>query len=140
MLDRLKRWRGERGRFPQDVREALEAEGVEVIEESVPLDAIFRGYTVPGQRPRSGHQHARASLALTSKRLVVHGTGQISLEVPAGATWLTATTPAPDRLMLAYEAEHAQRNRSGEVELTLQTPRAAEIHARLQAWIQTPPS
>jgi len=140
MLERFKRWREERGKFPEKLRAELEAEGPEVIEEQVPLEAIFRGYTAAGQRPRSGHQSERGSIALTPERLVVHGTGNLSLEVPRDATWLTATNPAPDRLKLAYEAGDVYASRAGSVELELQTPRAADIHARLQAWMETPSS
>jgi hypothetical protein len=140
MLERFKRWREERGRFPDELRSELEREGIEVIEERVPLEAIFRGYTVAGQRPRSGHQSERGSIALTSRRLVVHGTGRLALQVPRGATWFEASNPEPDRLKLAYEASNEQPTRAGDVELELQTPRAAEIHASLQAWMATPSS
>jgi hypothetical protein len=138
--ERFRRWREERGRFPAELRRELEAEGIETIEEQVPLEVIFRGYTAAGQRPRSGHQSERGSLALTPSRLVVHGTGWISLEVPRGATWLTATTPEPDILKLEYEASNERLTRSGDVTMELRTPRAAEIHASLLAWNETPPS
>jgi hypothetical protein len=138
--ERFRRWREQRGRFPEELRARLEAEGIEVIEEQVPLDVTFRGYVVAGQRAQSGHQSERGSIALTARRLVVHGTGRISLEVPKGATWLTATNPEPDRLKLEYEASNERPSRSGDVAIELQTPRAPDIHASLQAWIETPPS
>jgi hypothetical protein len=139
VLERFRRWRETRGRFPDDLRRELEAEGIEAIEEQVPLEVMFRAYEVPGQRPRSGHQSGRGSIALTTGRLVVHGTGAISLHVPRGATWLAAANPQPDRLQLAYDASAAHPNRAGQVEMTFETPRAREIHATLQAWMRTSP-
>jgi hypothetical protein len=138
VLERFTRWREERGRLPEDLRAELETEGIELLEERLPTTAIFRGYEALGQRPRSGHQSARASIALTERRLVVHGTGAIRLEVPRESDWLKAAVPAPDRLKLSYDAAAAYPHRSGEVELELETPRAQEIHATLQAWMSRP--
>jgi len=140
MLDRLKRWREERGKLPEALRGELEREGLELLAEQVPLEVIFRAYMAAGQRPRSGSQSERATLALTPRRLVVHGTGNIALEVSQDATWLELADPEPDRLKLAYDAEQAYATRSGRVEMTFETPRAADIHARLLAWIATPSS
>jgi hypothetical protein len=135
MLERLRRWREERGRLPEDLRAELEVEGLVLVEERLRTSVIFRGYEALGQRPRSGHQSALASIALTERRLVVHGTGATHLEVPRESDWLKAELPAPDRLKLSYDAAAAYPQRSGDVELELETPRAADIHARLEAWM-----
>jgi hypothetical protein len=131
VLERIRRWREQRGALPDELHAELEAETIVLLEERLPVSVLFRGYTVPGQRPRSGHQSGRAALALTERRLVVHGTGNIRLEI---------ATAAPDRLKLAYDAEAAQPNRSGEVELEFETPRAEAIHATLTEWMRTPSS
>ena len=136
----IRRWWEGRGRLPDELRGQLEAEGVVVLQERLRASIIFRGYLVPGQRPRSGHQSALASLAASERRLVVHGTGNTRLEVPRGAGWLQVGLRAPDRLTLAYDAEAVQPNRSGEVELELETPRAEAIHATLTGWMRTPSS
>jgi hypothetical protein len=135
MIERLKRWWAGRGGLPDDLRAELEAERIELLEEGLRGIVLFRGYLVHGQRARSGHQNVRATLALTERRLVVHGTGAFGLEVPRGAEWLVYELAAPDRLRLAYDAAAAHPQRAGEVELLLNTPRAADIHARLQAWM-----
>jgi hypothetical protein len=140
VLQRIKQWREQRGSLPGGLRDELEAEGMVLVEERIRASIIFRGYQVPGQRPRSGHQTARVSIALTERRLVVHGTGSTHLEVPRGADWLRVELRAPDRLILAYDAEAAQPNRSGDVELELETPRAEAIHATLTGWMRTPSS
>jgi hypothetical protein len=140
VVGRLKQWWGKRGALPEDLRAELEAEGIELLEEGLRGTALFRGYVIHGQRPRSGHQNVTATLALTDKRLLVHGTGSVRLEVPRGAEWLEHGLAAPDQLRLAYDAAAAHPQRAGEVELLIDTPRAADIHARLQAWLPGPSS
>jgi hypothetical protein len=131
MIGALRRWRERRGRLPDKLRAELEAEGLELLEERVQAMVIYRGYEFPGQRPRSGTQSGLVALALTGRRLVVHGTGGIDLEVPRGAT---VEREGPDEVRLIYDAATAQPNRAGEIEVRLHTPRADEIRARLEAW------
>jgi hypothetical protein len=131
VIGALRRWRERRGRLPDELRAELGSEGLEVVEERLPATVIYRGYEVPGQRPRSGHQSGLVVIALTGRRLVVHGTAGIRLEVPPGAE---VTLDSPDGLRLVYDAAAAHPNRSGEIELQLQTPRAGEMHARLSEW------
>jgi hypothetical protein len=135
MIERLKRWWAGRGGLPEDVRAELEAEGILIVDAGLRGIVLFRSYIVHGQRPRSGHQNVRATLALTERRLVVHGTGAFRLEVPRGADWLEHGLAAPDQLRLAYDAAAAHPQRGGEIELLLNTTRAADIHARLRAWM-----
>jgi hypothetical protein len=129
-----RRW-ASRGSLPARMRTALEAEGLEVLEERMPGRVTYRGYVVAGQRPATGDQGTIAALVLTRRRLVVHGTQGVQLDAPPGL--ITATVPEDGVLVLAYEAQDVYPSRSGSVELRLQTPRAADIHARLMAWTQT---
>ena len=50
---------------------------------------------------------------------------------------VTSSVDEPGVLTLAYEAGDIYPTRSGSVKLTLRTPRADDIHARLQAWTET---
>jgi hypothetical protein len=131
VIGALRRWRERRGRLPDKLRAELEAEGLELLEERVQAMVIYRGYEFPGQRPRSGTQSGLVALALTGRRLVVHGTGGIGLEVPRVAT---VEREGPDEIRLAYDAAAAQPNRAGEIEVRLRMPRADEIRARLDVW------
>jgi hypothetical protein len=88
-----------------------------------------------GQRPTSGHQSTTCSLALTERRLVVQGTQGVQLEARPGP--VTASVEEPGVLTLAYEARDIYPTRSGSVTIRLRTPRAEDIHARLQAWSET---
>jgi hypothetical protein len=135
MVGRLKRWWAGRGRLPEDLRAELASEGIRLLEERLPGTVLFRDYAVHGQRPRSGHQNVRAALAVTEQRLVVHGTGAIRLEVPRDAAWLDACEARPGELRLAYDAAAVHPTRTGRIEMVLNTPRAGDIHARLQAWM-----
>jgi hypothetical protein len=140
VVGRLKQWWRKRGALPEELRAELEAEGIELLEEGLRGTVLFRGYVILGQRPRSGHQNVTATLALTGRRLLVHGTGTVRLEAPRGAEWLEHGLAAPDQLRLAYDAAAAYPQRAGEVELLLSTPRAKDLHARLQAWMSSPSS
>ena len=140
MIGAIRRRWDRRGRLPDDLRAELDAEGLELLEERLPLLVIFRGYVFPGQRPRSGDQSGLAALALTRRRLVVHGTGNIRLDVPHGADWLQVGFDAPDGLKLTHDAAAVNPNRAGEIEMRLQTPRAEAIHATLREWMTTPPA
>ena len=91
VLQRIKQWREQRGSLPGSLRAELEAEGLELLEESVPASVTYRGYAVPGQRPRSGHVSARASLAVTARRIVVDGTNADDMRGHRpGATTITS--------------------------------------------------
>ena len=125
MIGALRRWRERRGRLPDELRAELEAEGLELLEERVEATVIYRGYEVPGQRPRSGVQKGLVALALTERRLVVQGTGSIRLE------WLRGQAAGG---YIQYDAATANPPRSGEIELRLETPRAATVRATLSEW------
>jgi hypothetical protein len=130
VIGALRRWRERRGRLPDDLR--AELGGLLLLEERIPATVIYRGYEYPGQRPRSGHQSGLVAIAVTAQRLVVHGTGGIRLEVPRAAE---VTLPAPGELRIAYDAAAAHHNRTGEIELQLQTPQAQALHATLSEWM-----
>jgi hypothetical protein len=131
----IKRRRALRGTMPQDVRAELEAEGIELLEEKIEGNVVYRRYSVAGQRPTSGDQNITAALALTPKRLVMRATLGVSLDAPPGV--VRSEVVKPGWLELKYEAGDLFPTRSGSVEIALETPRAADIHARLQAWNQT---
>ena len=130
----IKRWRESRGAMPAKLKAELEAEGLQLLEERLEGDVSYRGYEAMGQRPSSGHQSTVASLALTGRRLVVRGTQGVQLETGPGP--VTSSVEEPGVLTLAYEAADIYPTRSGSVKLTLRTPRANDIHARLQAWTE----
>ena len=131
----IKRWRERRGALPASLKAELEAEGLLLLEERLEGDVSYRGYEALGQRPASGHQSTTASLALTERRLVVHGTQNVQLETGPGP--VTSSVEEPGVLTLAYEAGDIHPTRSGSVKLQLRTPLAQDIHARLQAWTET---
>lgn len=138
MIGPFKRWRARRGTLPAPLRAELEAEGLVLLEERIAGQVVYRRYVVPGQRAASGTQSTIAALALTPRRLIVRGTQSVQLDAPPGP--VSAALEPPDRLLLSYQAADLYPTRSGAVELRLQTPRAAEIHARLKAWTETPSS
>jgi hypothetical protein len=135
VIGRVKRWWGSRGGLPESLRAELEAEGLELVEERMEGRVTYRGYTIVGQRPSTGDQPTTASLALTPRRLAIRGTQGVHVDAPPGT--VRSELAEPGALLLKYDAQDIYPNRSGSVEMLLRTPRAADIHARLQAWTQT---
>jgi hypothetical protein len=131
----FKRWMANRGGLPSTLRAELEAEGLLLEEERIEGDVSYRAYEALGQRPRSGHQSTLATLALSRKRLVVHGTQSFHLEARPGP--VTSSVDEPGVLTLSYEAGDIYPTRSGSVIMRFKTPRANDIHATLQAWTET---
>jgi hypothetical protein len=131
----IKRWLESRGGLPAKLKAELEAEGLLALDERIEGEVSYRAYEAMGQRPRSGHQSTRCSLALTQRRLVVQGTQGVQLE--AGPGPVASSVEEPGVLTLAYEAGDIYPTRSGSVTLRLRTPRAEDIQARLQAWTET---
>jgi hypothetical protein len=130
----IKRQRERRGTMPGNVRAELEAEGVEMLEEKIAANVLYRHYIVAGQRPTSGEQNTILALGLTPKRLALRGTGNFLLDAKPGP--VSSEVPEPGKLILRYNAEDIYATRAGAVEIALETPRAEDIHARLQAWNQ----
>jgi hypothetical protein len=135
MTGPIKRWWAGRGGMPASVKEELDAEGLELLVERIEGRVTYRGYVIVGQRPTTGDQSTLASLALTSRRLVLRGTQGVHLDAPPGT--VHSELSGPGELLLSYKAEDIYPSRSGAVEILLRTPQAADIHARLQAWKQT---
>jgi hypothetical protein len=135
VIGAIKRWWAARGGMPASLRSELEAEGLELLEERMEGRVTYRGYVIVGQRATTGDQPTIASLGLTPRRLVVRGTQGVQLDAPPGP--VTFELPEPGALLLRYEAADVYPSRSGSVEMLLRTPRAADLHARLQAWTQT---
>jgi hypothetical protein len=135
VIDWIRRRRASRGTLPDDLRAELEAEGLEFLEEKIEGNIVYRFYMVAGQRPTNGDQNVTAALALTPKRLVLRGTLGASLDAPPGT--VRSEVLESGSLELKYDAEDIYPTRSGSVQIVLRTPRAADIHARLQAWTET---
>ena len=131
----INRWLAKRGTLPAKRRAELEAEGLELLEERLKGEVTYLHYAALGQRPQSGTTSTIAALVLTPRRLVVHGTQGIYLDAKPGP--VTASVPEPGVLELAYEASDVYPSRSGSVAIRLETPRANDIRARLQAWTET---
>ena len=135
MIGWMKRRWAARGTLPEATRAELEQEGIELLEERIRGRVTYRGYEFGGQRPVSGDQPTVASLAITPKRLAIHGTNNVQLDAAHGI--VHPELPEPEKLVLKYDASDLFPMRSGAIEIELWTPRAADIHARLQAWTET---
>jgi len=138
VIDWIKRRWAARGMLPDSERAALEEEGIELLEERIRGRVTYRGYEMGGQRPVTGDQPTTAAVAITRTRIAIHGTGNV--HVDAGHGIVRSEVPEPGLLVLRYDVSDLYPLRSGSAEIELRTPRAADIHARLQAWTGTSPS
>lgn len=134
MIDWIKRKRANRGTLSDSERADLESEGIELLEERINGRVTYRGYVVAGQRPTSGDQPTIAALAITPTRLAIHGTGNVHVNAAHGV--VSSEVPEREKLVLRYDAHDLYVTREGTVEIELWTPRAADIHATLQAWTE----
>ena len=121
--------------MPANAARELEAEGIEMLEEQIagerPLPPLHRRRAAADQ---PGEQNTILALGLTPKRLALRGTGNFMLDAKPGP--VSSEVPEPGKLILRYNAEDLYATRAGAVEIALETPRAEDIHARLQAWNQ----
>ena len=134
MIDWFKRRRAARGTLPEEKRAELEQEGIELIEERIRGRVTYRGYEMGGQRPATGDAPTVVALVITPTRLAIHGTNNVHVDAAHGI--VKSEAPEAEKLVLRYEAQDLYPMRAGSVEIELWTPRAADIHARLQAWIE----
>jgi hypothetical protein len=118
------------GRLPEDLRAALIAEGLVVLEEELTGSITYRNYRAPGQRSSWKKEATSGAIAVTANRLVVW-TGRskhidVPLDHPLRAAIEVSLDP-PDRVCLGYDAAAFGPSRSGQVEVRLRTPQAAHI-------------
>jgi hypothetical protein len=122
------------GRFPEELRAALEAEGADVLADGLRGTVTFRHYRAPGRRSNWRKVGMRGGVAVTRRRVVVTGAAgegvDLAREDPRLAQ-IEVTAEEPDRLLVAYDASVLAARRAGRVEIRLRTPEAARIAALL---------
>ncbi|ONH27170.1 hypothetical protein [Pseudofrankia asymbiotica] len=126
------------GELPADLRAALEAEGLALLEEGLTGSITYRNYRAPGQRSSWRKEAVSGAIAVSGRRLVVWAGRGKHIDIPRAGAYLTAIdigVEPPDRVRFAYDAGKFNPARSGTVEVRLRTPRAADV-----AGLLTPPS
>lgn len=123
------------GSIPAELRGALQAEGIELLEESCWGSVTFRNYRAPRRYSSWRRKGVLAALALTPRRLVIAASRELLLDLPYASPAFASLRVAhePGQLTVEFAAADLYADRRGEVAIRLSTPRAAEIEARLRA-------
>jgi hypothetical protein len=124
------------GRFPDELRTSLHAEGVEVLEEGLSGSVTFRNYRARTRHYSLRKEAVNGAIALTTRRIVVWCRRHKEVDIPVDHALLgalSATLDKPERIRLSYSAQAFHGDRSGTVELRFTTSRAAWLVERLTA-------
>ena len=123
------------GLLPDDLRAALSAEGIVLIEEGLPGSVTYRNYRAPGRYSNWRKVAFSGAIAITTRRLVVaaaRGGKQVDVPlVPDSRRAVQVSSDKPDTVLFTIDPHVFDPQKSGTIEIRLRTPRAAEIVARL---------
>ena len=119
------------GRLPEGLRSALAGEGLLFLEEGLAGSVTYRNFRAPGEHAKWRKEVVAGAIALTGRRRLVVWAGRfkhidVPLDHPLWAT-IEVSSPRPDRLRFAYDADVTGAPRSGRVEVSLRTPQAAQV-------------
>jgi hypothetical protein len=118
------------GRFPAELRSALESEGILALDEGVAGSITYRRYRAPGRRYGWKRSALVVALAVTRERIVIHARGGLLADLPHAdprAAEVECGVDEAGRLRFASDASKFHPDRSGEVELRLRTARAQAV-------------
>lgn len=118
------------GRLPDELRAALMAEDLLLLDEELTGSITYRNYRAPGRRSSYRKEAISGAIAVTAQRLVVWGARSKQIDVPLNHPLRGAvevSTEPGDRILFGYDAAAFDTARSGRVELRLRTAQAARI-------------
>ena len=94
--------------MPANLRSSLEAEGITFLAEGLTGSITYRNYRAPGKRYGVAKQGTAGAIGISGQRL-------------------QASADQPDRVSFRYDAGRFRPDTSGQVEIRLKTPQAAQI-------------
>jgi len=118
------------GELPAPLRAELDAEGLLLLEETLPGSITFRHYRAPGRRDSLRKVAISGAIAVTAGRLVVCVRASKHIDVSrSGPLWsaIEVAVDKPGRVCFAYDAAAFSTERSGRVEVRLCTEQAARV-------------
>jgi hypothetical protein len=117
------------GRFPDDLRSELQAEGIVELEEELNGSVTLRHYRARGKRTNFEKSAIFGGIAITAKRIVVWGNRAKRADAPRDQPGMRISAEEADRLLLTFDASQLGPDRRGTVEIRLRTPDAQRIAA-----------
>jgi len=124
------------GALPKRCRSAIEAEGIRILDEGIPVTVTLRNYRAPGKRIRWRKQRHSGSIVLTNKRLAAFVWWGRLFEFRIGEPQtprLSASIDDVGRLCIAFDASSFGVRRSGSILCRFHTGHAAELLAVLDS-------
>lgn len=122
------------GTLPAPIRSALEAEGIDVLEEKIRATITFRNYKAPGRRSSWRREWFAGTLALTARRILAYRGAQPLVDIPYDHPTIKQVRFAlekQDCLCISFEASTFHADRSGMIEVRFFTPQAPSIVTRI---------
>lgn len=118
-----------KGTMPANLRSSLEAEGVTLLAEGLTGSITYRNYRAPGKRIGVAKQGTAGAIGISGQRLVVWVSRGSYIDVPLAmaSSALQISADQPDRMSFRYDAGRFRTDTSGQVEIRLRTPQAAQI-------------
>ena len=118
------------GRIPLGWRERLEREGIRILDEGIRYRITYRSYRAPGRYYAWRRSMGSGAVVLTHRRLLLFYYRWPVLDVELAEPRLTrigASSPAPDVLVLTFEASDFDPRRRGRVTVRLRTAETLEL-------------
>jgi hypothetical protein len=125
------------GRLPAALRSELAAEGIVFLAEDLGGSIRYRDYRAPGLRLKGDIIGTAGVIVLTSRRLVVwlsrgpQKGKHIDVPLVHGHPERVTVTGDAERVVFGYDPAVFHPDRSGQVEVRLKTPSAAQLVRQL---------
>src|SRR5262245_22472816 len=115
--------------MPANLRSSLEAEGITFLAEGLTGSITYRNYRAPGKYYGIAKQGTAGAIGFSGQRLVVWVSrgGSVDIPLAMASSALQASSDRPDRVSFTYDAGRFRPETSGQVEIRLKTPQAAQI-------------
>lgn len=121
--------------MPANLRSSLEAEGITFLVEGLTGSITYRNYRAPGRYSSRAKQGTAGAIGISGQRLVVWVSrgGYIDIPLAMAGSAVQVSSDKPDRVSFKYDAGRFRPETSGQVEIKLKTPQAAQIMNLLNA-------
>jgi hypothetical protein len=115
--------------MPASLRSSLEAEGITFLAEGLTGSITYRNYRTPGRYSSLAKQGTAGAIGISGQRLVVWVSrgGYVDVPLAMVGSAVQASADQPGRVSFRYDAGRYRPETSGQVEIRLKTPQAAQI-------------
>ena len=124
------------GKLKPELREALESEGLVLIEEGLSGSVRYTHFKAPGKRFNGKVTPMRMGIGISEERFVVHGQAKL-IDSPFSAPnfdWVDVGLHSEDKVSFQVDYDRADvKNVSGQIEIRAKTPNAARIVEELRS-------